>query len=131
MLGLVRRAPRWSLKPPTPATTSIFRLLFHTGTRRSHAAVVSGSREPQPIQQPVTPETAPHGTALATALDAKSPRSNWTKDEITEIYHTPLMELIHTSVRSFMRAKSFPLSLGPLIVFDIDGKLHEYPKQYK
>lgn len=32
-----------------------------------------------------------------TAVDAKSPRHNWTKDEISEIYKTPLMELAYAA----------------------------------
>ena len=33
------------------------------------------------------------------ALNATAPRHNWTRDEIREVYNTPLMELAHQSVR--------------------------------
>jgi len=40
------------------------------------------------------------GNALSDALQAKAPRYDWTKDEIRQIYNTPLMELAHQSVRT-------------------------------
>jgi len=39
------------------------------------------------------------GSALQDAIQSKGPRLDWTKDEIREIYNTPLMELSHQSVR--------------------------------
>ena len=38
------------------------------------------------------------GSALQEALRATGPRHDWSKDEIREIYKTPLMELAHQSV---------------------------------
>lgn len=35
---------------------------------------------------------------LQDALKATAPRHNWTRDEIREVYNTPLMELAHQSV---------------------------------
>lgn len=35
---------------------------------------------------------------LEDAVNAKAPRFDWTKDEIREIYNTPLMELAFQSV---------------------------------
>lgn len=32
------------------------------------------------------------------ALNATAPRYNWTRDEIRQIYNTPLMELAHQAV---------------------------------
>jgi hypothetical protein len=32
------------------------------------------------------------------ALDAKAPRTNWTKEEITEVYNTSLIDLTYASV---------------------------------
>jgi len=37
--------------------------------------------------------TAPQSAAFELALEAKAPRNNWTKEEIKEIYDTPLMKL--------------------------------------
>jgi len=37
------------------------------------------------------------GNVLQNALQARGPRHNWSKDEIREIYNTPLMELAHQS----------------------------------
>lgn len=39
-----------------------------------------------------------HQNVLQTALKATAPRHNWTRDEIREVYNTPLMELAHQSV---------------------------------
>lgn len=38
------------------------------------------------------------GNVLQEALNATAPRHNWSRDEIREIYNTPLMELAHQSV---------------------------------
>ena len=38
------------------------------------------------------------GNVLQDALKATAPRHNWSKDEIREIYKTPLMELAHQAV---------------------------------
>ncbi|KAF8417133.1 hypothetical protein EV426DRAFT_634845 [Tirmania nivea] len=53
----------------------------------------------------VLPQAAEHhsagpvwlGKVLQEALKATAPRHNWTKDEIREIYNTPLLELAHQS----------------------------------
>ncbi|KAJ9624985.1 biotin synthase [Taxawa tesnikishii (nom. ined.)] len=37
------------------------------------------------------------GSILEEALQATAPRHNWTRDEIREVYNTPLMELAHQS----------------------------------
>src|SRR2546423_12682917 len=46
--------------------------------------------------------TPPQRTSsiLEQAANATAPRSSWTKDEITEIHQTPLMELAFTAVRT-------------------------------
>ncbi|KAF2454958.1 hypothetical protein BDY21DRAFT_387374 [Lineolata rhizophorae] len=44
------------------------------------------------IPTPASSSAAPSGV-LHDALNAAKPRTNWTKDEIAEIYNTPLMEL--------------------------------------
>ena len=44
-----------------------------------------------PLQRAVNP--------LHNAVNATTPRYDWTKDEIRQIYNTPLMELAHQAVR--------------------------------
>lgn len=46
---------------------------------------------------PTQPSTTPR-SAFDDALEATAPRNNWTKDEIKEIYDTPLMKLAFASV---------------------------------
>lgn len=53
----------------------------------------SGGRPPPP-----PPTSVAGGNAVENAVNAKSPRYDWTKDEIREIYETPLMELAFHSV---------------------------------
>jgi biotin synthase len=53
---------------------------------------------------PVSPASAPpppqarKGRVLEEAVNATAPRFDWTKDEIREIYNTPLMELAFQAV---------------------------------
>ncbi|ANZ73299.1 BA75_01816T0 [Komagataella pastoris] len=47
----------------------------------------------QPIFEPPTPEKKM--SALDYAFSLKSPVSTWTKEQLREIYNTPLMELVH------------------------------------
>jgi biotin synthase len=42
--------------------------------------------------------TAPKRSVFQEAVNATSPRTNWTRDEIKEIYDTPLMELAFAAV---------------------------------
>lgn len=41
------------------------------------------------------------GQVLGEALKATTPRSDWTKDEVREVYNTPLLDLVHYSVCTF------------------------------
>lgn len=46
-----------------------------------------------------TPPPAPEAQgAVWRAVNARAPRYDWTKDEIRELYNTPLMELAHQAV---------------------------------
>jgi hypothetical protein len=53
---------------------------------------------------PVAPASAPpppqarKGRVLEEAVNATAPRYDWTKDEIREVYNTPLMELAFQAV---------------------------------
>ena len=52
---------------------------------------------------PSTPPPPPAGTeshVLQNAVRARGPRYDWTRDEIREIYNTPLMDLTYQSVRT-------------------------------
>lgn len=51
-----------------------------------------------PSGAPPAPPQARKGSVLEDAVNAKAPRFDWTKDEIREIYNTPLMELAFQSV---------------------------------
>src|SRR5262249_30970075 len=42
----------------------------------------------------------PSSTAFDRALNATVPRSDWTKEEISEIHQKPLMELVFAAVRA-------------------------------
>jgi biotin synthase len=42
--------------------------------------------------------TAPQSSVFDNALAADAPRNNWTKEEIREIYDTPLMNLAFAAV---------------------------------
>jgi hypothetical protein len=63
---------------------------------------------------PVSPASAPpppqarKGRVLEEAVNATAPRFDWTKDEIREIYNTPLMELAFQAVWQSLR----PLALA-------------------
>lgn len=50
-----------------------------------------------PSTAPPPPE-ALSSNVLRDAVEAKSPRHDWTRDEIRELYNTPLMELAFQSV---------------------------------
>jgi hypothetical protein len=49
---------------------------------------------------PIPPPPQRTSSLLEQAANATAPRSNWTKDEITEIHQTPLMELAFAAVCS-------------------------------
>jgi biotin synthase len=42
------------------------------------------------------------GAVLQNATSATGPRTNWTREEISEIYNTPLFELHYAAVRIFL-----------------------------
>ncbi|KAJ2897836.1 biotin synthase [Zalerion maritima] len=92
VLGLV--LARWAMRTPAqlaPAITTALtsRALFHGETARRQADVVSTPNSTTaPSYSPAS------GPVLAAAVAAAAPRTTWTKDEISEIYNTPLMELV-------------------------------------
>ncbi|KAF2258479.1 biotin synthase [Lojkania enalia] len=49
-----------------------------------------------PVQAPQQ-STPPFKSTFENAVAATSPRTNWTREEISEIYHTPLIELTYAS----------------------------------
>ncbi|KAF2873680.1 hypothetical protein BDV95DRAFT_567544 [Massariosphaeria phaeospora] len=44
-----------------------------------------------------TPPPAPSSSPFHDALQANTPRNNWTREEISDIYHSPLIELTYAS----------------------------------
>jgi len=48
----------------------------------------------------VSVESTPQSAVFDRALEANAPRNNWSKDEIKEIYDTPLMKLAFAAVRN-------------------------------
>jgi hypothetical protein len=50
-----------------------------------------------PSTQRATPPTL-RASVFEDALHAVAPRTNWTKEEIAQVYNTPLIELTHASV---------------------------------
>ncbi|EER41457.1 biotin synthase [Histoplasma capsulatum H143] len=48
----------------------------------------------------ISPAAASTSSALQDALVAEAPRINWTRDEIRQIYETPLHQLTYAAVRT-------------------------------
>lgn len=64
---------------------------------RAFSTPVNEALSPLPPNQ--TPPPPPEdGRLLRETINAKAPRYDWTRDEIRELYNTPLMELAHNSV---------------------------------
>lgn len=68
-------------------------------------AAVTALSKPQPMVrkygtvQSVSPQhKTPQSSVFETALAADTPRNTWTKEEIKEIYDTPLMKLAFAAV---------------------------------
>ena len=89
---LPRRAAVSSAKVVSSSSPSIWSRSLSTPVEDSFTPIVAA---------PPAPPAA--GSALRDALNARAPRYNWTKDEIREIYNTPLMELAFQAVRSRMK----------------------------
>lgn len=51
-----------------------------------------------PKTQQVTPPTGRKSSVYEDAVNATGPRTNWTREEIAEIYNTPLIRLTHAAV---------------------------------
>jgi len=66
--------------------------------RQFSTAVDDTFSQVSPAGAPPAPPQPKKGSALEDAVNAKAPRFDWTKDEIREIYNTPLMELAFQSV---------------------------------
>jgi hypothetical protein len=66
---------------------------------RQFSTVVDDTFSPvAPASAPPPPPQARKGRVLEEAVNATAPRFDWTKDEIREIYNTPLMELAFQAV---------------------------------
>jgi biotin synthase len=62
---------------------------------RSFSTVLDAPVDPG-TQQLRSPTRA--GSVFESALNASAPRTNWTKEEISEVYNTSLIDLTHASV---------------------------------
>ena len=51
-----------------------------------------------PRTQQVTPPTTRKSSVFEDAVGAAGPRINWTREEITEVYNTPLIKLTYAAV---------------------------------
>lgn len=62
--------------------------------------------------------------ALVDATNATAPRTNWTREEISQIYNTPLNQLTYASVSHYMSSKrlGFPCSASELRLNDDNRK---------
>jgi biotin synthase len=66
---------------------------------RAFSTPVNDSFDPITASPSPPPEAGTGGNAMRNAVNATAPRYDWTRDEIREIYNTPLMELAFQSVR--------------------------------
>lgn len=67
---------------------------------RSFSTVIDA---PIPAASQQTPPAVPsgRGSVFRDAVQATSPRTNWTKEQISEVYNTPLIELTYGAVSLF------------------------------
>lgn len=71
------------------------------GAIRSYSTVHDLPHTSSSFAQPPTPPTAADNTSVfQKALNATAPRNDWTKEQISEIHQTPLMELAFSAVCS-------------------------------
>lgn len=63
---------------------------------RSFSTVLDTPIDPK--TQQVTPPAARKSSVYEDAVNATEPRTNWTREEISEIYNTPLIRLTYAAV---------------------------------
>lgn len=105
-----------SAPPPLPRTRAAGTRAYTAAGTREPAWTKSTLPGPPPPPSPTTeavPEEAAAADAAAVAaaaspwgqrvfrdaVQARAPRSDWTREEIAAIYHQPLMELVQQAVR--------------------------------
>jgi hypothetical protein len=102
-----------------------------------HAGSRSVSRQYGTISEIPTQLNATPPSVFQNALDASAPRTNWTREEIKEIYETPLMQLAFAAVSvrivdSYWDSSNQVLFLGhcspkiPQPLLDSDVYSHEH-----
>lgn len=77
----------------SPLLKAGFRALISEG--KSHPIVQRGFATEAQLP---TPQSQPQTTVFEDALSATKPRNTWTKEQIKEIYETPLMNLAFAAV---------------------------------
>ncbi len=64
---------------------------------RSFSTVLDTPVDPK--TQQITPPAHRKSSVYENAVNATGPRTNWTREEISEIYNTPLIKLTYAAVR--------------------------------
>lgn len=82
----------------------ISRLAIQQATQRTsvrtYSTVHDIPRAAAAVGQAPPPPKPSQSSIFHDAVNASGPRHNWTKEEITEIHQTPLMELAFAAVRA-------------------------------
>ena len=85
LLRTVRLAPSFPLTRPSLAAARPFSTVID--------APISPAEQRTP---PAAPSSS--GSVFSDAVQATGPRTNWTKEQISEVYNTPLIELTYGAV---------------------------------
>ncbi|KAK8054440.1 biotin synthase [Apiospora phragmitis] len=93
-------ARRLAARVPTAAAHVSYPASTATKSTRAYAAVGVETPAWSKSSLPIPPVSTPSASArpnhvLRAAVAATEPRNDWTREEITAIYHEPLMELVH------------------------------------
>ena len=64
-----------------------------------------------PQTQQVTPQIGRKSSVFENAVNAAGPRNNWTREEITEVYNTPLIKLTYAAVCFDFSIESYVLTM--------------------
>ncbi len=86
--------------------------------RRSYGTVSGAPSYPSLLD--ADPASTPQRSIFQEAIEAKTPRTDWTRDEIKQIYDTPLMDLAFAAVSTTQHSacavkflQEVPLTIAP------------------
>lgn len=88
LLRPVRLAPSFPLARPCLSAARPFSTVID--------APISPAEQRTPPAAPAAPSSS--GSVFSDAVQATGPRTNWTKEQISEVYNTPLIELTYGAV---------------------------------